>query len=75
MELTPIRTQSVAQAKSALRDFAIRSDAETLRPLAKHLALAGAGLAIATVMFGKTKSVGRLLATAVRVVPLVLKLL
>ena len=66
---------SVPQAKSALRDFASRADDNTLKPFAKHLALAGAGLAVASVVFGKTKSVGTLLAAGLRVVPLVLKFL
>lgn len=71
----PARTQSVAEAKSALREFAARSDARTFKPIAKSLALAGAGLAIATVVLGKSKSMGRLLATGLRVAPLLLKFL
>jgi hypothetical protein len=66
---------SVAQSKASLRDFATRSDEETFKPLAKHLALAGAGLAVASVVFGKTRSLGNLLAAGLRVVPLVLKFL
>lgn len=74
-EHIPRRAQSISEAKSALREFAARSDQETFKPLARHLALAGAGLAVATVVLGKTKSAGRLLAAGLRVVPLVLRFL
>lgn len=71
----PARDQSVAEAKASLREFAARGDQDAIKPFARHLAFAGAGLAVASVVLGRTKSVGKLLSTGLRVLPLVLRFL
>lgn len=70
-----LRQATVAEAKAALREHAARSDEETFRPLAKHVAMVGAGLAVASVVFGKQRTVGAIVSTALRVVPGILKFL
>lgn len=69
------RTISVEDAKASLREFARRADQETLRPLTKHLALASTGLAVGWLVLGRAKSMRKVLATGVRVLPLLLRLL
>lgn len=70
--------QSVGEAKASLREFAIQADQSAwtaLLPLSKYVAFAGAGVAVASVVFGKTKLVGDIVRAGVRLLPTILKFL
>ena|GEM_PF-3306399 len=69
------RPMTVAEAKAALRECAAKCDAQYIAPIARYLPWIGAGIAVTSVLAGRSKTIRSMAGSGLRMLPLLLKFL
>jgi hypothetical protein len=71
----PRLPMTVAEAKAALRASAARSDERILVPIVRYLPWIGAGIAVVSVLSGRSKTIRSMAVTGLRMLPMLLRIL